>query len=251
MAASKITIQRTRRTVQDHVETCQFHSLLGLKKIVTRVITFDSTAHHVMSPFLTAGTQYHVTNISLDDGFLAVSNMLNDTSPNNAERIIYSNYTSDAFEIFAKSVVDGIFYFLKEDEIINWVVANLTCQQAMQRSGTYACVSENNYCQNVTRGGTHYGYLCKCNHGFQGNPYLPNNCTDIDECSIPNKCNGICHNYDGGFNCTSCSHGKVYDPRKQKCVMSAKEHNLILGIAIGVACGLGSIVVALGAIAFW
>jgi len=52
---------------------------------------------------------------------------------------------------------------------------------------------------------------------------------DIDECNIPNKCNGICHNYDGGFNCTSCSHGKVYDPTKQKCVMSVKEHNMILG----------------------
>jgi len=96
---------------------------------------------------------------------------------------------------------------------------------------------------------------------------------DIDECDIPNKCNGICHNFDGGFNCTSCSHGKVYDQIKHKCVMSAKEHNVILGkssfidrwnfeftkpscphlmdvgIAIGVACGLGSIVVAVGAIA--
>ena len=96
---------------------------------------------------------------------------------------------------------------------------------------------------------------------------------DIDECDIPNKCNGICHNFDGGFNCTSCSHGKVYDRIKRKCVMSAKERNVILGkssfidrwnfeftkpscphlmdvgIAIGVACGLGSIVVAVGVIA--
>jgi hypothetical protein len=53
---------------------------------------------------------------------------------------------------------------------------------------------------------------------------------DIDECSIPNKCNGrMCHNFEGGFNCTNCSHGKVYDPAKQKCVMSAKLHNIILG----------------------
>ena len=51
----QITIQRTERTVQYHVETCQFHSLLGMKKVVTQAITFDSTAHHMMSPFLTAG----------------------------------------------------------------------------------------------------------------------------------------------------------------------------------------------------
>ena len=123
--------------------------------------------------------QYRVTNLSLDDGFLAVSNMLTDTSSNNMERIVYRNYTNNAIEIWDRieSVVDGIFYFFEQDEIIRWVVANLTCQQAMQRSATYACVSQNSHCQNVTRGKTLYGYLCKCNDGFQGNPYLLNNCT--------------------------------------------------------------------------
>lgn len=53
--------------------------------------------------------------------------------------------------------------------------------------------------------------------------------TDIDECLIPNKCNGICHNFDGGFNCTSCPHGKEYDPKNHKCVMSAKQRILIFG----------------------
>jgi len=123
--------------------------------------------------------QYRVTNVSLDGGFLAVSNKLNETSSNNMERIIYNNYNGPygRFEGHFKSVVDGIFYFSEEDEIINWVVTNLTCQQAMERSGTYACVSHNSHCQNVARGKTLYGYLCKCNDGFQGNPYLRNNCT--------------------------------------------------------------------------
>ena len=123
--------------------------------------------------------QYRVTNLSLDDGFLAVSNMLNDTSSNNMERIVYRNYTNNAIETSERfdSVVDGIFYFLEEDEIIRWVVANLTCQQATQRRATYVCVSQNSQCQNVTREKTLYGYLCKCNDGFQGNPYLLNNCT--------------------------------------------------------------------------
>ncbi|KAK8462682.1 hypothetical protein SEVIR_1G248200v4 [Setaria viridis] len=171
--------------------------------------------------------QYRVTLISLDDGILNVSNMLNDTSSNNMERIVNSNYdgTDDFRYPYYESVVDGIYDFSQEDEIvIKWVIANLTCQQAKQSNPKYyACISDNSNCQDVTRGKTFYGYICKCNDGFHGNPYLRNNCT-------------------------ACSHGKVYDPTKQKCVMSTKEHNIILGIAIGVACGLGSITVALGAI---
>ncbi|CAL4886565.1 unnamed protein product [Urochloa decumbens] len=168
--------------------------------------------------------QYHVTNISIDDGFLSVSNMLNDTGSNNMERIVDTTNIE-----YLMDVTDGIFDFSQEDEIkIKWVVANLTCEQARLNNAAYACISDNSYCLNVTRGKIFDGYRCKCSDGFQGNPYLQNDCSDIDECSIPNKCNGICHNFDGGFNCTSCSHGKVYDPTKRKCTMSAKQHNLIL-----------------------
>lgn len=127
--------------------------------------------------------QYRVTNVSLDDGLLVVSNMLNDTSSNNMERIVDSRYlnvdgTYELGDFMSTTTVDGIFDFSQEDEIIlKWVVANLTCQQAMQINDMYACVSINSYCQNVSRGGIHYGYRCKCSDGFQGNPYLQNNCT--------------------------------------------------------------------------
>lgn len=140
-----------------------------------------------------------MTDISLD-GFLAVSNMLNDTGSNNMERIVDSTDTE-----YLMSVMDDIFDFSQEDEIkIKWVVANLTCEQARLNDAAYACVSNNSYCLDVKRGKTLVGYLCKCSDGFQGNPYLQNSCT-------------------------RCSHGKVYDPTKHKCVMSAKQHNLILG----------------------
>ena len=122
--------------------------------------------------------QYRVINVSLDDGSLTVSNMRNDTSSNNIERVVdtnnYGHTYYDLRELYM-SVVDGIFDFSQEDEIrIKWVVANLTCEQAKQRN---ACVSSNSYCHNVTAGKTQYGYRCKCFNGFQGNPYLQNGCT--------------------------------------------------------------------------
>ncbi|KAJ6945434.1 hypothetical protein NC651_000472 [Populus alba x Populus x berolinensis] len=46
---------------------------------------------------------------------------------------------------------------------------------------------------------------CKCNHGYHGNPYLPDGCTDIDECTIPrvNWCSGMtkCVNVPGRYKC--------------------------------------------------
>ncbi|KAG2660030.1 hypothetical protein PVAP13_1KG392300 [Panicum virgatum] len=215
-------------------EGCFANEIFRLNQTSSNVIILDRPPY----------AQYRVTDISLD-GFLAVSNMLNDTGSNNMERIIDTTDTGN----YIMDLTDDIFDFSQEDEIkIKWVVANLTCEQARLSDATYACVSKNSYCLDVKRGKTFDGYLCKCSDGFQGNPYLQNNCTDIDECAIPNKCNGTCHNFEGGFNCTRCSHGKVYDPTKHKCVMSAKQHNLILGIAIGLACGLGSISLALSAI---
>ncbi|KAL9407073.1 hypothetical protein Peur_004045 [Populus x canadensis] len=46
---------------------------------------------------------------------------------------------------------------------------------------------------------------CRCNLGYDGNPYLPDGCTDIDQCKIPgvNWCSGMtkCVNVPGWFKC--------------------------------------------------
>ncbi|XP_066330916.1 wall-associated receptor kinase 3-like isoform X2 [Miscanthus floridulus] len=161
-----------------------------------------------------------------------------------------------------KVIFSGYYHFVVGDLYASWVNTSnvegmvldiaITDQQScasaqsQENKDTYACNSES-ICKDlpVPRG----GYNCFCPGQIEGNPYVVDGCgIDIDECAIPNKCNGICHNFDGGFNCTSCRHWKEYDPKKHKCVMSAKQRNLILGIAIGLACGLGSISFALGAI---
>jgi hypothetical protein len=151
----QITIHGPKRTVWDHVETWQFHSLLGLKKGVLQTITFNSAAHQVMSPFLTVGTHNIVWLVyHLIMGFWLLATCWMTQPPSTyIERIVNSNYGHYSLMDFSsESVVDGIFDFSQEDEIIKWVVGNLTCEQAMQRNATYACVSRNSYCQNVTRG---------------------------------------------------------------------------------------------------
>ncbi|KAF2950715.1 hypothetical protein DAI22_01g207724 [Oryza sativa Japonica Group] len=71
---------------------------------------------------------------------------------------------------------------------------------------------------------------------------------DIDECSQPNQCIGICQNLPGSYNCISCPYGEEFDPRKRKCVTSSRRRNLLLGIVIGISCGIGFITITLGAI---
>ncbi|XVE91175.1 hypothetical protein DITRI_Ditri20bG0133200 [Diplodiscus trichospermus] len=55
-----------------------------------------------------------------------------------------------------------------------------------------------------------YGYfelnstMCYCREGYEGNPYLPNGCQDIDECKDPNRnpCGkATCVNRDGSYDC--------------------------------------------------
>jgi len=150
---------------------------LGLKKVVSQAMTFNSTVHRVISLFLTESTHNIIARVSLDDGFLAASNMVDDPGYKFIARVD-SNYDGSYHPMyFQESVVVGIFDFSREAEIIKWVIANLTCEQAMQKNAKYACISHNSYCQNVKRGRTHFGYRCKCSNGFQGNPYLENNCT--------------------------------------------------------------------------
>lgn len=75
--------------------------------------------------------QYRVTNLSLDDGLLMVTNMLTDTSSNNVERIIITDHYNNSY----LEVMDGNYDFsqdFQEDAAIKWVISNITCQKAMQ-----------------------------------------------------------------------------------------------------------------------
>ncbi|XP_028781543.1 wall-associated receptor kinase 2-like [Neltuma alba] len=83
---------------------------------------------------------------------------------------------------------------------LDWTISNLTCQTASTSTTGYACKS-NSYCVDSHDG---VGYNCKCKTGFEGNPYHPDGCHDVDECSRPNNCSipKQCSNFDGGYNCS-------------------------------------------------
>ncbi|XP_076890962.1 wall-associated receptor kinase 2-like [Bidens hawaiensis] len=83
--------------------------------------------------------------------------------------------------------------------VVDWVVAG-NCSEC---KGNSSCIKVD--------GG---GYHCKCNNGYQGNPYLDPGCQDINECedSGTNPCYGDCINTLGGYTC-SCPSGSFGDAK--------------------------------------
>ncbi|TVU12360.1 hypothetical protein EJB05_46001, partial [Eragrostis curvula] len=91
-------------------------------------------------------------------------------------------------------------YHDKVPVILDWVVGDEFCNVAKTDAASYACRSSNSDCIDST---DRRGYLCRCSEGYDGNPYLPDGCQDIDECvaNNPRPCPGHCINTKGGFYC--------------------------------------------------
>uniref|UniRef100_A0A0E0GZQ3 Protein kinase domain-containing protein n=1 Tax=Oryza nivara TaxID=4536 RepID=A0A0E0GZQ3_ORYNI len=91
----------------------------------------------------------------------------------------------------------------KAPVVLDWTIQTAnTCKEAEVNLESYACKSDNVKCINSF---DRTGYICSCQDGYQGNPYLqgPNGCQDINECqhgeSYP--CYGDCYNKPGSFDC--------------------------------------------------
>ncbi|KAJ3677611.1 hypothetical protein LUZ60_003335 [Juncus effusus] len=100
--------------------------------------------------------------------------------------------------------------------VLDWAIGNKTCQIAREEQ-SYAC-RKNSRCYNSPNG---VGYLCICSDGYQGNPYDPDGCTDINECELPDvyPCNnGNCKNEVGSY----------------RCIAINKKFIIIIGIGTGV-----------------
>ncbi|KAM1235081.1 hypothetical protein ACFX2J_004591 [Malus domestica] len=164
---------------------------------------------------------------------------------------LYSYYNhSDVWEFnpcsYAFLVQEGEFnfnstsfrelnYTTQVPAIIDWEIGNESCDIAAKNEGTFGCKA-NSSCHNRSS-----GYICRCLPGYEGNPYLPDGCQDIDECKAPNPCSmGTCINTPGNYTC-KCPEGyKNDDPDKIRCIKAdgRAKLNLLLIISLGASGGL-------------
>lgn len=107
--------------------------------------------------------------------------------------------------------------------IHDWAIRNGSCPEGKKVPKDYACVSSNSKCVQASNS---QGYLCKCSEGYEGNPYLPKGCQDIDECKLRKEdpkykelypCrHGMCQNIPGNYLC-KCGVGKRPDGTNYGC----------------------------------
>ncbi|CAN6249380.1 unnamed protein product [Urochloa humidicola] len=116
--------------------------------------------------------------------------------------------------------------------VMDWAIRNgtmsLSCDEAkLNKTGNYACLSRNSGCVDSRNGP---GYLCNCSKGYEGNPYLPGGCQDVDECTrSPCPSGGVCHNTEGAYWC-SCRAGRKFNEQTTTCDPNT---GLIIGVTVG------------------
>lgn len=113
---------------------------------------------------------------------------------------------------FSRNHLNNSRSFAKEVPlVIDWAIRDGFCPTTNDSEAKldYACVSTHSECVNTTNG---KGYFCRCSDGYNGNPYILDNCKDINECTQgQNPCkSGTCHNTEGGYEC-KCKFGQKGD----------------------------------------
>ncbi|XP_044392256.1 wall-associated receptor kinase 2-like [Triticum aestivum] len=113
---------------------------------------------------------------------------------------------------------------------------------AKSTAAEYACKSSLGVCVMSSTNGT--GYTCKCGNGYEGNAYLPEGCTDINECDFPDKyhCDGNCENIPGDYKCRCRPGYQSDDPKSIPCI---PRFPLAAQVAIGTILSLSFLAIAL------
>ncbi|KAL6123066.1 hypothetical protein ACLB2K_075589 [Fragaria x ananassa] len=140
------------------------------------------------------------------------------------------NQSFDALNIWSGAIK-------KLPVLANWAIGNDNCKAAKKKNETtFACKGANTKC--VDRAG---GYFCRCKDGYEGNPYLLDNCLDINECKNSTLCSGnsTCVNTIGNYTCECHKDYRNDDHDKNKCVQitetsskNGKEMKISLGVSL-------------------
>ena len=110
---------------------------------------------------------FRVTNINVTEGLVGIKI---------DSRLVDAQF-SMILKMMTSSKEPDLFVDPLESASFQWAVANLTCQLAKQNASGYACVSNNSTCISVISSSEGYvGYRCKCSAGFEGNPYIKDDC---------------------------------------------------------------------------
>ncbi|MBA0765067.1 hypothetical protein Gotri_014328 [Gossypium trilobum] len=124
---------------------------------------------------------------------------------------------------------------------LDWAIGNEPCNVS-EHKPDYAC-KQNSICYNPEN---RSGYLCKCKDGYNGNPYHPHGCEDIDECKDSSRHNCIsernCINSPGTYKCF-CTKGFYGDGEKDRKGCMRNQANVI---KISIVIGLCVLVVIVG-----
>ncbi|XP_050108739.1 wall-associated receptor kinase 2-like isoform X2 [Malus sylvestris] len=132
--------------------------------------------------------------------------------------------------------------------ILDWEIGNGNelCNIAAKNESTFACKA-NSSCHNRSS-----GYICRCLPGYEGNPYLPDGCQDIDECKAPNACSmGTCINTPGNYTCKCLKGYKNDDPDKIRCIKANGRAKLSLLLIISLGASGGFLLLLSGSWIYW
>ncbi|KAK7275529.1 hypothetical protein RIF29_16648 [Crotalaria pallida] len=117
--------------------------------------------------------------------------------------------------------------------VMDWTVGNESCSASSKNKDDYVCM-KNSYCDDKD---LDYGYRCRCKDGYEGNPYHPDGCVDIDECKTSkHSCLSEynCHNIDGNHTCF-CPKGQSGSGTKEEgCHQTQKLITIVIGVSVGV-----------------
>ncbi|KAM0911538.1 hypothetical protein ACQ4PT_013447 [Festuca glaucescens] len=159
------------------------------------------------------------------------------------------NYTSDALwggeAYFSNKFPRGV------PQVLDFAILNGSCPSKGQLPPQgYACLSEYSSCKAAPATNRDSGYVCNCMEYYDGNPYIPGGCRDIDECTLreqfpdlrakyPCSSGGVCKNRVGGYDCP-CKPGMKGDGKTGVC---SEKFPMPAKVTVGVVGGLSITVV--------